>query len=165
MKRIQVSKNFYADEFFSEAHYLALLKAGRVDIIKLLIDSRIIAATQYERDLFGPTYINTWYNKYDGGKRQWSGIRLVGSPYFSENSMHSYRCLAVDTISPKASAEEKREHIRKNYSKWRELGITRIESKIAVRDDKGRILYYNNPTWLHKDVGFTGMANLKEITV
>jgi hypothetical protein len=165
MKRIRVSKNFYADEFISEQQYLALLRAGREDIIRLIIDSRILAATQYERDLFGPTYINTWFNKYDGGKRQWSGVRLPNSPYFSDYSMHSHRCLAVDTISPRVSAEEKREHIRKNYAKWREFGITRIESRIAVRDSRNRIIRYDLPTWLHKDVGFTGMANLREITV
>lgn len=165
MKRIKVSKNFYADEFLPKELYLDLLKKGRIDIILLLIDSRILAATQYERDLFGPTYINTWCNGYDGGIRNWSGLRTPNSPYYSQYSMHTGKCMAVDTVSPKASAEEKREHIRNNYKIWRGLGITRIESNIAIRNNKGQIVRYEKPTWLHKDTGYTGMLNLKEITV
>lgn len=128
MARIKISKNFYLDEYIPKDLYNKYI--NKPHILIGLIDERLIKADQALRDKFGPININTWYN---GGNRNWSGLRTPDSSYYAEASQHSFG-RASDKIFTQASAEEVREFIKAN---WKELGITCIE---------------DNVSWVHSDI-------------
>lgn len=95
-------------------------------------------ADQKLRDHFGSVTINNWWN---GGNRNWSGIRTVDSSYFSQTAQHAFG-RASDKLFTNATAEEVRKYI-KQY--WRKLGITCIEDKVG---------------WVHSDVRWWNGNNL-----
>lgn len=128
MTRFKLDKNLYLDEYIPKELYTNY--QDRLHILIGLIDSRLIKADQMLRDVFGSVTINNWYS---GGERNWSGLRLSGSPYFSATSQHSFG-RASDKIFANASAQEVRTYIKEH---WRELGITCIEDDV---------------TWVHSDV-------------
>lgn len=116
----KVSKNFILPEFVSKNFW---------DIhgwnSLWYIDSRIIESCQKLRDNLGiPLTINNWYY---GGQRQESGLRVPGMTTYSKYSQHSFG-RAVDIISDDMTAEEMREHIFKNPSKYPH--IKAIERKV-----------------------------------
>ena len=67
----------------------------------------------------------------------WSGLRTADSPYFSVTSQHSFG-RAVDIIFKDISAEEVRQSMLKNESKW-----LSIYPYITLEDDVN---------WTHIDV-------------
>lgn len=125
MKRISLTKNLFLDEYISKEMYSKYSS----QILIGLIDSRLIIADQKLRDIFGPVTINNWWN---GGERQWSGLRLPASPDYSLTSQHSYG-RSSDKLFKNVSAEEVRLYIITHY---KELGITCIEKNVS---------------WLHSD--------------
>ena len=127
MERVKISANFFLDEYIPKDLYLKY--ASKSWILLGLIDSRLIQADQMLRNVFGSVTINSWWN---GGDRQWSGLRLPASPDYSLTSQHSYG-RGSDKLF-KHPASEVREYI-KLY--WKELGITCIE---------------DNVSWIHSDV-------------
>lgn len=141
-QRVLVNKNFCLDEFLPKQLY----KDNEMTPwkLQLCIDIRIVTVAQALRDRFGELTINNWYH---GGDREWSGLRIPGSPYYSKFSQHSFG-RAIDVISTKVTAEEMRNDIRKNYNFYKHLGVTRIES---------------GTSWLHVDLGYSVLGSLMEV--
>jgi len=136
MKRIALTKNLWLDEYIPENLYKRLQK--KPHILIGLLDRRLIMADQMLRDQFGPVTINNWW---DNGERNWSGIRTVESPYYSETSQHTWG-RASDKIFKDATEQEVREYIKGMYE---ELGITCIEENVS---------------WIHSDTRWTQMTDL-----
>ena len=130
MQRVQLTKNFYLDEYIPKDLYLKY--KNKPHILIGLIDKRLVEADQLLREHFGPININTWFS---GGNRNWSGIRTTESSYYSQTSQHSFG-RASDKIFSKVTAEEVRNYIKKH---WQKLGITCIEA---------------NVNWVHSDVRY-----------
>lgn len=128
MNRISLTANLFLDEYIPEGLYRKY--ESRPHILIGLLDKRLIAADQQLRNHFGAVTINNWW---DGGTRNWSGIRTPDSSYFSPTSQHAFG-RASDKIFSDASAEEVRLYIRMN---WQEMGITCIE---------------DNVSWVHSDI-------------
>jgi hypothetical protein len=128
MKRIQLTKNLFLDEYIPRELYLSF--ETKPHILIGLLDPRLIKADQMLRDHFGPITINNWLA---GGDRNWSGIRTPDSSLFSFTSQHAHG-RASDKLFSQATAREVREYIRQN---WMILGITCIE---------------DNVSWVHSDV-------------
>jgi hypothetical protein len=103
---------------------------GREYILTGLLDERLIKSDQGLRNTFGPVTINNWW---DGGERNWSGIRTPDSPYYSPTSQHTSG-RASDKLFSRISAYEVREFIKAMHFS---LGITCIE---------------DNVSWVHSDV-------------
>ena len=118
MDRQKLTNNLWLDEYIPKALYFKW-KHKPHRLIGLL-DKELIIADQMLRDHFGVVTINNWWT---GGQRNWSGIRTLGSSYYSETSQHTYG-RASDKIFKNATAEEVRAYIIDN---WQELGITCIE--------------------------------------
>jgi len=118
MKRIQLTKNFYLDEYIPEAIYRAY--QSRPHLLIGMLDKQQVESDQMLRDHLGPVTINNWWT---GDNRDQSGIRVPGQSYYSITSGHSFGH-ASDKIFKDVSAEYAREFIKKN---WQSLGITEIE--------------------------------------
>ena len=130
MARIKLTKNFYLDEYIPKKLYNSF--AHKPHILIGLIDNRLIKADQLLRNHFGAITINNWYN---GGNRNWSGLRIPVSSYFSQTSQHTFG-RASDKIFKYATAIEVRAYIKKN---WKTLGITCIEKNVS---------------WVHSDIRY-----------
>lgn len=142
IERIQVEKNFYLDEFIPKQLYLA----NPTWKLYRLIDKRLFALHQKVRDRHGAMTLNDWIH---GGKRNWSGLRLPNSSYYSLFSDHSYG-RAGDNIMIK-DINEVWNDIKTNYKKiYQPLGLTMIETGKEI-------------TWLHMGIGNTNMNSLFEI--
>lgn len=136
-KRIILTKNLFLDEYIPKEMYL---KYNSVILIGL-IDNRLVKADQMLRDVFGSVTINNWWN---GGDRQWSGLRLPASPDYSPTSQHSF-LRASDKLF-NVPAEQVREYIKLNY---KTLGITCIEVGVS---------------WIHSDHRWVKDNNLLIVT-
>lgn len=140
MNRVLLTKNLYLDEYIPKDLYLKFEKSPH--ILKGLIDLRLVTADQKLRDVFGPVTINNWW---DGGNRNWSGLRTAESPDFSFASQHSFG-RASDKLFTEHSAEDVRKYIQDNYLS---LGITCIEMGVS---------------WVHSDVRFHTFGGLLKVT-
>jgi len=127
MQRIKLSTNLNLDEYIPKELYLKF--ESTPNILIGLLDKRLITADQKLRDQFGPVTINNWW---DGGDRNWSGIRTPETTLFSFTSQHAHG-RASDKLFI-VSADEVRQYLREH---WCELGITCIE---------------DNVNWVHSDV-------------
>ena len=136
MSRIRLTQNLWLDEYIPNELYNQY--QDRPHILIGLLDERLIRADQLLRDRFGPVTINNWWH---GGERNWSGIRLQGSPFYSFTSQHSFG-RASDKLFWNVTAEEVRSYIK---IAWAELGITCIE---------------DNVSWIHTDVRWNQNNNL-----
>jgi hypothetical protein len=136
MKRIQLTKNLWLDEYIPENLYKRLQK--KPHILIGLLDRRLVMADQMLRDHFGPVTINNWWY---GGERNWSGIRTPESPYYSPTSQHSMG-RASDKVFKDVTAHEVRSYIKMHY---RALGITCIEENVS---------------WVHSDCRWTNKEEL-----
>lgn len=136
MKRIKLTDNFWLDEYIPKHLYEQFWQ--RSHILIGLLDRRLVMADQLLRDEFGPVTINNWWY---GGNRNWSGIRTIESPYYSQTSQHSWG-RASDKIFKEVSADEVRTYIKGLYE---ELGITCIEEGVS---------------WVHSDVRWTRSSEL-----
>lgn len=92
-----------------------------------LIDDRLITTLDFIKERFprGTVTINNW--KW-GGDREWSGLRVPASPYYSETSQHAYG-RAIDAVFSHYTAEQIRQDILKNpalypYIRGVELGVS-----------------------------------------
>lgn len=128
MKRIQISKNLFLDEYIPKQLYEKYI--GKEHLLINLLDSRLIKSDQMLRNHFGPVTINNWI---DGGERNWSGFRTAECPHYSFSSQHSYG-RASDKLFQNALSFEVQEFVRRN---WKDLGITGLEL---------------NTSWVHTDV-------------
>ena len=128
MERVALNKYFYLDEYIPKELYKRFQK--KPHILIGLLDVRLLNSDFLLREKFGPITINNWWN---GGNRNWSGLRTLDSPYYSPTSQHSFG-RASDKIFHSATVGEVREDI-KEY--WEEYGIMCIEE---------------NVTWIHSDV-------------
>jgi len=101
-------------------------------------DEQLLIGADWLRNRYGPMTCNNWHT---GGEFQWSGLRTVGSPHYSQGSMHSVG-KALDLKFSKISAEEIRADLRKlEYVPH----ITRIEDDV---------------NWLHIDTKRTNSNKL-----
>ncbi len=97
------------------------------------LDESMLMSLDRLREHYGLMTVNNWYW---GGSRQWSGLRIPGSPNYKPYSQHTFG-RAADCLFEKYSAEEVRKDILStpNDSKF-EL-ISSIELDVS---------------WLHFDV-------------
>lgn len=89
-----------------------------------LLDERALITLDLLRNRFGPITVNDYAF---GGSRQWSGLRTVESPDYSETSQHSFG-RAFDCLFRNARTEEVRTHILRHRD---EYYITGIELGVA----------------------------------
>lgn len=92
-----------------------------------LLDPDLLIVLDKIKDKFpeGSMTVNNWLW---GGDRNWSGLRVVGSPYYRKWSMHSWG-KAFDAVFSKYSAEEVRQYILNNIDEFPE--IRGIETDIS----------------------------------
>jgi hypothetical protein len=145
MKRVQVSKNFYLDEYFDKDTYKKYEASGELWKLCLKLDTNIVEGVQLLRDKLGVSLtINNWHS---GGVREWSGYRPKGTPYYSENSMHSI-CRAVDIVCS-IPAEDVRTFIRTNWNDFKKY-FKRTEANTSwVHLDSGFVLDYSKLTYVN----------------
>jgi hypothetical protein len=103
---------------------------GKESLLIGLLDRRLVLSDQMLRDVFGTITINDWWN---GGLRNWSGVRTTDSPYYSLTSQHTYG-RASDKIFLNSDEYEVQEWVKVH---WKELGITRMEIGVS---------------WVHTDI-------------
>lgn len=72
-----------------------------------LLDDRLLVTLDRLRNRYGPMKINDWYW---GGNRQWSGLRIPASPYYSATSQHTYG-RAADCLFKEVTVDEVRQDI------------------------------------------------------
>lgn len=138
MNRIQITKNFYLDEFVHPEVYSRFQGRSR-----LFIRQELFEIAQAVRDQFGAIYINTW--SHGGGLKE-SGLRLPDTTTGAKFSMHKYGC-AIDIHPLEAKPSAVREFVKAHYEDiFKPLGLKRMEA--------------NTPTWVHLDVGNTGSDEL-----
>ena len=125
-----VTKHFGLYEFLPKRLYLDLIKRNKEHIGWGLIDVRILWTMDNIRELYGPTFINTWYF---GGSMQWRGLRTSDNKYFSQTSQHSFG-RATDSNSDNAPAQQIRDDILLNPDRKEFQFINAIEQDV---------------TWLH----------------
>ena len=118
-----IPKYFKTQEFVdAESYYKYGDKAlGEMDV-------RILKSADGIREYFNkPVTINNWAW---GGPREWSGIRLPHSPYYSKYSQHSYG-RALDLLVQGVPAEEVRQEIL--HHPWNKAFkyITRMEDSVG----------------------------------
>ncbi len=142
MKRVQVSENFYLDEFIPPDMY-----SERGARAVSLIDIRIVLAAQFIRDTIGkPMVCNNWWN---GGKFTQRGLRPSNSTVGARWSQHKYgRGLDFHIVGMKP--QEIQSVILQNEEMFiSRQWITRMED---VRD---------TPTWCHIDCANTGQSQIQ----
>ena len=136
MGRIQLTTNLYLDEYIDKKTYKQY--ESKPWILQGLLDVRLVKSDQLLRDHFGSVTINNWW---DGGERNWSGLRTPVSPEYSPESQHTFG-RGSDKIFKNATAEEVREYIKKFYVGY---GITAIEDGVS---------------WVHDDCRWTNSKDL-----
>ena len=136
-KRIQLSKNFFLDEYIPKEMY----RAYPDWMLLRPVNYNLINAYQKVRERHGARTLNNWWN---GGNRNESGLRIVGQAYYKPLASHAF-FNAGDSIGI-TPVQEIWEDIETNYKKvYRELGVRAIEKGLKV-------------SWLHLDMGnFEGL--------
>lgn len=135
-------KHFKVQEFVDKQTY-----NKRGDNAISVIDWRMLWTADAIRDYFNkPLTINNWFN---GGDREWSGIRYSNSPYYSQFSQHSYG-RALDFLINGIDSVEIRKTIINNPNEEAFQYITTIEDYIGMewvhidcrvlRDNQNRFL-------------------------
>jgi len=71
------------------------------------LDERMLITLDKLRERYGLMTVNNWYW---GGRRQWSGLRIPGSPDYKPYSQHTFG-RAADCLFENISAEEVRQDI------------------------------------------------------
>ncbi|MBN2814829.1 MAG: hypothetical protein JXQ80_12180 [Bacteroidales bacterium] len=132
--RIQISKNFFLDEYVTRAFYR---KWGERCIY--WIRPEVIRIDQFLRDRFHiRIIINDWWH---GGTREQSGLRYPYSNVGAGDSLHKFGC-ASDKVffekDPEFYAEVRRDIVRHFDAIYKPLGLTTIEA--------------GTETWLHTDI-------------
>lgn len=134
MKTIKLSKNFFLHEYIDQQTYADYEGIGKLHHLVWRLDSRLIALDQLLRDRHGAITINNWH---EGGEREWSGLRTLGSTYYSPNSQHSFG-RGSDKIFHDKEAKEVIQDIRDNYNNiYKQTGLRGLEVRAS---------------WVHTDV-------------
>lgn len=138
MKRINVSPNFYLDEFLDPYTYL-FDKDNGLD----KIDFRLFQIAQKVREMHGkPLVINTWWNNYlelkklnysdkeiaiyienNNSLRKWSGLRTNRSNVGAKNGAH-YNGQAIDM---KGNQHQLFKIVKDNAKDFYSMGVRRLE--------------------------------------
>lgn len=144
---IKISKNFYDWEFIPpEIYHNKRLKNS------WFYTPFMVQFAQLLRDRFNtPVFINTYLLGTPdvlGAIFTDSGFRSPESNVGAPLSQHRFKC-AIDAKIPAFQAEEIREDIRKNYSVYRDIGLTTIEQETS--------------TWVHGDSRITNQDTLFEV--
>lgn len=149
MERIQVSENFYLDEFIDPHTYFNDTDNGRSRL-----DIRLIPIAQRLRTLYGePIFINNWwetFKKYEETKTKkqiiaiienddniskWSGIRTNRCPIGAAKSAHK----VGKGMDPKGDEEKMYKIVEQNAKVFYAMGVRRLED-ISITNG-----------WLHID--------------
>lgn len=137
---MKISSNFHIEEFVPIKIFA---KYGEKS--KWFIRPEIIELAEFYRKWFGaPVRVNNW--KW-GGRFQERGYREPDSRTGSKYSQHKLGC-AFDCDIRGYSADEVREDILKNQTKYMSAGLTTIEHAEY------------SPTWVHSDIRNTGMNKI-----
>lgn len=112
-------KYFSVQEFVPRAVYNALGDERSWQVM----DERILQTAYSLRVRYGKMTINNWHM---GGDREWSGLRLPESPFYSKTSQHSFG-RAIDVLFADVSAEDVRMDIRSRLDDPAFKFITSIE--------------------------------------
>ena len=151
-ERIQITTNFYLDEFVDPRTYFKGVNNGFNTM-----DENIFIIAQKLRDLYGnPIQINNWWSHYSSNKHKmtidklieeieylnskgriniWSGLRTYKCKIGSRKSAHRFG-MAID---PKGDEKKFMKIIRGNAEEFYSLGLRRLED-ISI-----------TPGWLHMD--------------
>lgn len=149
MLRINVTKNFYLDEFYDVKTYHMHYEANNLHYLIQCLDKDLLFGLQEIRDFINSSMtINNWWSTYVKTNynldatlkivkakqlRQWSGVRNKTSEYYSKTSMHSnYK--AVDPIFKTNKLLTIAQAFVYYY--WEDIKITRMEVNVS---------------WLHVD--------------
>jgi hypothetical protein len=141
MKRIQVTPNFYLDEFIDPTTY-----AARGEKSIALMDHRMIIFAQWLRETLGkPITINNWAT---GGQYRESGLRVFNTTTGAKWSQHKFG-RAVDIKCAAATPKQLFSVIKahEDYLIKRQI-CTTIENIDLT------------PKWLHCDCRFTGLDKI-----
>ncbi len=98
-----------------------------------LLDERMLITLDLLRARYGKMTVNNWFW---GGVREWSGLRIPGSPYYSVYSQHSFG-RAADSLFGSVTTDEVRHDILLNETDPAFELIGSVELKVS---------------WLHFDV-------------
>lgn len=141
--RVQLTDNFYLDEFIHPNIYKRFGKISTKYISKELVD-----LVQLIRDKYGkPIYINTWYN---GGNLKNSGLRDYKTPLGGKlNRSRHYYGLCADLHCE--DIKELQKHIYDNRQMYQHFGLTVIEN------------YKHTPSWCHVSVEWTRLDKVQMI--
>lgn len=142
MKRIEVSENFYLDEFIHPVIYKQFKSASI-----WYLNPQLVKLVQIIREHYGePIYINTWAT---GGKLKNSGLRDYKNPLGKLNRSRHYYGLCADLHTKDIKKLQK--HIADNAAYYYDFGLRVIED------------FDYTPTWCHVSVENTELDNVRYI--
>jgi hypothetical protein len=137
MERIQVSENFYLDEFIDPHTYFNNTDNGR-----RTLDITLIPIAQKLRTLYGkPIYINNWWDTFkkyeatrtkiqivaiienDSTLHKWSGLRTNRSSIGAPKSAHR----VGKAIDPKGDETKLFNIVKNNAKEFYAMGVRRLE--------------------------------------
>lgn len=137
----KISPHFYYHEFFSEG----IWRSSSETFLMKLIDPRIVQILEKLRvEMNAPIYVNNWYW---GGNSMYRGFRPQSTSVGAKYSQHKMG-RAVDFHVGRHTITEVHEYILSREPEFLDLGLTRLED---VRDA---------PTWVHLDLGWTGLDGI-----
>ena len=142
MSRIQVSENFYLDEFIHPVIY----KQFKGKSIWYL-NPQLPKLVQEIRKTYGePIYINTWFN---GGDLKNSGLRDYKNPLGKLNRSRHYYGLCADLHTK--DIKKLQQHVADNADYYFNFGLRVIED------------FKYTPSWLHVSVENTELESVRYI--
>ena len=111
------------------------------DVLWRMIPTEVIETIDRLKETFsnGSMTIN---NYFWNGEREWSGLRIKGSPFYSSGSQHTV-LNAIDAVFSDYTAEDVRSYIMAHQSRF--LHITRLEDGVE---------------WLHFDIKETRNSSI-----
>lgn len=132
--RYKVSKHYHLDELVDLKTYVKYAKNNKLYKLAYKVGEMVMMAENTRQGMDEPgvinnywkTFVNNDFNVEDTYRiientkwlRQWSGYRPKGSPYYTEDSLHSV-FKAIDMIFSSAGWLDKFYHlVRQNYEDW-----------------------------------------------
>ena len=131
------SKYFEIHELVPEELYHTVHE----DVLWRMVPQKLIESIDQIKEKFPKGSMSI--NNYEwAGNRRWSGLRTVGSPWYSHGSQHT-TLNAVDAVFSKYTTDEVRNYILTNPNEF--THVRRIET---------------NVNWLHIDLKETGRQDI-----